>query len=103
MGPGQPIFGLPDMVIKTLGLLRLPNSGELGVGPVQVQEPGHVSRIAIADSQRVTELAHVRIEAIAAVEGNVTPANASVIQQVAGQRSGPVAYSVVNRRCCIGV
>src|ERR1700758_957216 len=87
------------MIIKILDRLRVPNVGEgIGVVKVQSQQAVQSRRIAIPDSQRVAELTHARSPGSAAIDDDMAPAKAKVIQQIAAQRSGPVAYGVDNRR-----
>src|SRR3954468_6523403 len=96
--PGQPIRELPYVVIEALGGLRGAYVAHRCIAEVESKQAGEASGVAVSDTQSVAELPHARGPAVAAIQRDMAPANASVVHQGVSNHAGPVANGVVNWR-----
>ena len=96
--PSYRIFELPDVVIEALGALPGPQIIDGCVGEIEGEKSVETRRVTIADSNGIAELSDTGSPAIPAIQRNMAPTNAGVIDEAGADQARPIAYGVVNRR-----
>src|SRR5260221_2467305 len=95
MCPSYGVFSLPHMIIEALGALPISNVVDDRVAKVYGQQSVDTGRVAVTNAEGVAELAHARSPAIAAVERDMAPTKAGIIDEVATNQAAPIANHVV--------
>src|SRR5262249_29303842 len=102
-GPAQRIFELPDVVVEARGALLSTQVRERGVRKAEKQQSVETCRVAVTDSEAMSEIPNARIPACSAAKRDMTPANAEIVDQIAAEHSRPVTNRVVDGSRGVGV
>src|SRR5579872_737546 len=103
MIPAQSIFDLPNVIVEALRALTASDVGNYGIVKVDGQQSGHVGGIAIPDTKSVAEITDARRKTVAAIQRDMAPAEAGIIDHVVADHPAPIPDRVVNRRRRVGV
>ena len=72
------------------------------IAEVERKQARETARIAVADAQRVAELAYAGRKRITTVQRDMTPTDASIVDQSVPDGAAPIAHRVVNWRRRVG-